>query len=87
MPLWSIRRTGDTSYMRKCLTSRQFYSYAEKALSTPFASAKRPDLKILQPEKTLTGGPIQQLQKGLPKTTTSLCPDCATTTKIPGPHL
>ena len=52
-------------------------------MSTPFAAAKRPDLKILQPEKTLTGGPIQQLQKGLPKNTMSLCPDCATTTKIP----
>ena len=47
-------------------------------MSTPFASAKRPDLKILQPEKTLTGGPIQQLQKGLPKTTESLCPECET---------
>ena len=51
-------------------------------MSTPFASTKRPDLKILQPEKTLTGGPIQPLQKGLPKTTTSLCPDCATVNKI-----
>ena len=51
-------------------------------MSTPFASAKRPDLKILQPEKTLTGGPIQPLQKGLPKTTTSLCPDCETVNKI-----
>jgi 7,8-dihydro-6-hydroxymethylpterin dimethyltransferase len=51
-------------------------------LSTPFASAKRPNLKILQPEKTLTGGPIQPLQKGLPKTTTSLCPECETVNKI-----
>jgi hypothetical protein len=60
-----------------------FIIRAENALSTPFAAGKRPDLKILQPEKTLTGGPIQKLQKGLPKTTTSLCPDCDTTTKIP----
>jgi hypothetical protein len=52
-------------------------------LSTSFASAKRPDLKILQPEKTSTGGPIQPLQKGLPKHTTSLCPDCETTTLLP----
>ncbi len=51
-------------------------------MKTPFASSKRPDLKILQPEKTLTGGPIQPLQKGLPKTTTSLCPECEPTTKI-----
>ena len=52
-------------------------------MSNSFASAKRPDLKILQPEKTLTGGPIQPLQKGLPKHTTSLCPDCETTTLLP----
>jgi len=52
-------------------------------LSTSFASAKRPDLKILQPEKTLTGGPIQPLQKGLPKMTESLCPDCEQTRRIP----
>jgi len=52
-------------------------------LSTPFASTKRPDLKILQPEKTLTGGPIKQLQKGLPKTTESLCPECVPTKRIP----
>jgi uncharacterized radical SAM superfamily Fe-S cluster-containing enzyme len=52
-------------------------------LSTPFASAKRPELKILQPEKTLTGGPIQKLQKGLPKTTQSLCPECGGTKTIP----
>ena len=52
-------------------------------MSTPFASAKRSDLKILQPEKTLTGGPIQPLQKGLPKMTESLCPECRTTTRIP----
>ena len=52
-------------------------------MSTPFASAKRPDLKILQPEKTLTGGPIQPLQKGLPKTTQSLCPECGGTKTIP----
>lgn len=52
-------------------------------MSTSFASAKRPDLKILQPEKTLTGGPIQPLQKGLPKMTESLCPDCEQTRRIP----
>jgi hypothetical protein len=52
-------------------------------LSSPFASAKRSDLKILQPEKTLTGGPIQPLQKGLPKNTISLCPECDEINKIP----
>ena len=44
--------------------------------TTNFASAKRPELKIIQPEQTLTGAPIQKLQKGLPKNTQSLCPEC-----------
>ncbi len=34
------------------------------------------DFKILQPETTYTGTAIQALQRGLPKTTQSLCPDC-----------
>lgn len=38
---------------------------------------KRADLKIIQPEKTLTGGPIRQIQRGLPKQTQSLCPECS----------
>ena len=33
--------------------------------------------QVLQPETTYTGSPIQPLQKGLPKTTQSLCPDCS----------
>jgi hypothetical protein len=41
-----------------------------------FADKKRPDFKVLQPQTTLTGSPIQPLQKGLPKTTQSLCPEC-----------
>jgi hypothetical protein len=40
------------------------------------ASAKRSDLKIIQPAATLTGAPIQPVQKGLPKQTQSLCPEC-----------
>ena len=43
--------------------------------TTP-ASAKRADLKIIQPATTLTGGPIRRVQKGLPKQTQSLCPEC-----------
>jgi 7,8-dihydro-6-hydroxymethylpterin dimethyltransferase len=39
-------------------------------------SAKRNDLKIIQPAVTLTGAPIRPVQKGLPKQTQSLCPDC-----------
>ncbi len=52
-------------------------------MSTTFNWTKRPELKILQPEKTLTGAPIQPLQKGLPKTTTSLCPECSGANRIP----
>ncbi len=39
-------------------------------------SAKRSDLKIIQPAATLTGALIVPVQKGLPKQTQSLCPDC-----------
>lgn len=39
-------------------------------------SAKRSDLKIIQPAATLTGAPIRPVQKGLPKQTQSLCPEC-----------
>ncbi len=37
---------------------------------------KRPSLRILQPDVTYTGAPIKPLQKGLPKQTESLCPEC-----------
>jgi 7,8-dihydro-6-hydroxymethylpterin dimethyltransferase len=40
------------------------------------SSGKRPGLHILQPEVTYTGAPIKPLQKGLPKKTESLCPEC-----------
>ena len=43
--------------------------------TTP-VSAKRADLKIIQPAATLTGAPIRPVQKGLPKQTQSLCPEC-----------
>jgi 7,8-dihydro-6-hydroxymethylpterin dimethyltransferase len=48
-------------------------------MSTTFTdavSAKRSDLKIIQPAATLTGAPIRPVQKGLPKQTQSLCPEC-----------
>ena len=38
--------------------------------------SKRPGLRILQPDVTYTGSPITPLQKGLPKQTESLCPEC-----------
>ncbi|MGZ4813409.1 MAG: hypothetical protein ACXVZI_11620, partial [Terriglobales bacterium] len=37
---------------------------------------RRPTLRILQPDVTYTGSPIKPLQKGLPKQTESLCPEC-----------
>ena len=48
-----------------------------------FAPSKRNDLKVIQPEKTLTGGSITPYPKGLPKTTISLCPECDEINKIP----
>lgn len=38
---------------------------------------KRPTLRVLQPDVTYTGAPIKPLQKGLPKQTESLCPECS----------
>jgi uncharacterized radical SAM superfamily Fe-S cluster-containing enzyme len=37
----------------------------------------RPDIDLLQPRQlTLAGSPVPPLQKGLPKSTSSLCPEC-----------
>ncbi len=41
-----------------------------------FAPAKDKKFEILQPETTYTGSPIRRLQRGLPKITGSLCPEC-----------
>jgi uncharacterized radical SAM superfamily Fe-S cluster-containing enzyme len=40
------------------------------------ASGKRPDFNVIQPTTTYTGAPIEPIQKGLPKITESLCPEC-----------
>jgi 7,8-dihydro-6-hydroxymethylpterin dimethyltransferase len=45
-------------------------------VSTTLAPTKRPDLTIIQPKETYTGGQIKALQRGLPKQTESLCPEC-----------
>ena len=34
------------------------------------------EFKVIQPETTFAGSPIKPLEKGLPKTTQSLCPEC-----------
>jgi hypothetical protein len=41
-----------------------------------FAPAPRHKFQVIQPETTHTGAPIVPVQKGLPKTTESLCPEC-----------
>ena len=42
-----------------------------------FAPEKAGKFHVLQPETTYTGSPITPLQKGLPKLTQSLCPECS----------
>jgi uncharacterized radical SAM superfamily Fe-S cluster-containing enzyme len=37
---------------------------------------RKSEFKVIQPETTFTGAPIKPLEKGLPKTTQSLCPEC-----------
>jgi len=41
-----------------------------------FAPTKAAKFEILQPETTHSGSPIVPIQKGLPKITVSLCPEC-----------
>lgn len=41
-----------------------------------FAPAKRKEFEVLQPQTTHSGSPIRRLRHGLPKITTSLCPEC-----------
>ena len=42
-----------------------------------FAPSRRAQFKIIQPQTTYTGSPITPVQKGLPRTTQSLCPECS----------
>ncbi len=44
--------------------------------TTTFASSKAAEFKVIQPETTYTGSTIRPVTKGLPKLTTSLCPEC-----------
>jgi len=39
-------------------------------------AAARPQVKLIQPETTHSGSRIEPVVKGLPKTTSSLCPEC-----------
>jgi hypothetical protein len=61
--------------------------YPAPAIEKPrvaFAETKRPDFQCQQPATTLSGSPIERLQRGLPKTTQSLCPEC---TKLVSAHI
>ena len=49
---------------------------ATLTISPPKKSKARSAFAIIQPKTTFTGSPIEPLQKGLPKTTQSLCPEC-----------
>ena len=42
-----------------------------------FAPSRRAEFKVIQPPTTYTGSPITPVQKGLPRTTQSLCPECS----------
>lgn len=44
---------------------------------TPQAPTSRAtNFQVIQPKTTFAGAPIEPLQKGLPKTTQSVCPEC-----------
>ncbi len=52
-------------------------NYPNEKQQEGFAPAPRRNFKIVQPPTTHTGAPIVPVQKGLPKTTESLCPECS----------
>ena len=41
-----------------------------------FSPTTSKDFKIVQPETTFSGSRIEPVQRGLPKITQSLCPEC-----------
>lgn len=50
---------------------------AEGARELPrYPERMRSDFSFTQPTTTLSGSPVDAIQKGLPKTTQSLCPEC-----------
>jgi 7,8-dihydro-6-hydroxymethylpterin dimethyltransferase len=58
------------------LSTRTFTPDAGTCTSSDFSTTMRPDLNIQQPITTHTGSPIDAIKKGLPKQTSSLCPEC-----------
>ncbi len=58
------------------MSTRTFTTAVASTSDPRVPTGKRTGLQILQPAATYTGAPIQPLQKGLPKQTQSLCPEC-----------
>ncbi len=49
---------------------------ATLTIAPPAERRRRNDFEIIQPIDTFTGSPIEPLEKGLPKQTQSICPEC-----------
>jgi hypothetical protein len=49
---------------------------ATLTINPPTKPRRRSDFEVIQPKTTYTGSPIEPVEKGLPKTTQSLCPEC-----------
>ena len=49
---------------------------ATLTIAPPAKAHRRSDFEIIQPKTTFTGAPIEPLEKGLPKRTQSICPEC-----------
>jgi uncharacterized radical SAM superfamily Fe-S cluster-containing enzyme len=49
---------------------------ATLTIAPPAKPRRKSDFEIIQPETTFTGSPIESLEKGLPKMTQSICPEC-----------
>ena len=49
---------------------------ATLTIAPPAKPRRRSEFEIIQPKTTFTGSPIEPLEKGLPKQTQSICPEC-----------
>ena len=56
--------------------AEELESVTQESPRPHYAETKRPGFHSKQPERTLSGSPIEPVRTGLPKFTQSLCPDC-----------
>ena len=49
---------------------------ATATIAPPAKSRRKSEFEIIQPKSTFTGAAIKPLEKGLPKMTQSICPEC-----------